>query len=203
MNNPNALVASTDDASDEWEDMFSRLPQMDAFDLKKDQLAAEMAALMSFAGKNRSEMAESLNWEKSRVTRVLSGKANPTVKTIKEYCAVLGYDFDVIFRLPTEVRAKQPWQKASSVSVQLVPHRPLQDYEIRVDVQTASEVAIDLQRGHGKSHYISLGDARPRPQVFNLEEVGSSPRLSAQTTFAKYHRLNVLDVVAKVSPTLD
>lgn len=203
MNNARALVASSENAPEEWEDMFSHLPEMDMCDLKKDQIAAELAALMSFSGKSRSEMADCLNWEKSRVTRVLSGRANLTVKTIQEYCSALGYDFDVIFRLSTEDRAKQPWQKCSSIPVPLSLLHSVQDYEIRVDVQTASEVAFDLQRGQGKSHYISLGDSRPQMKAVHFVEVGAASYLPVTAALTDTRRMNVIDVIAKRNSTSD
>lgn len=107
--------ASSLRASDEMADMFADLPEMDLLTLKKDQVAIQLAALMSYAGRTRTSMADSLGWKKSRVSRVLSGNGNPTVKTIFEFCSVLDYDFDLVFRKPNESRANQPWQSSQTL----------------------------------------------------------------------------------------
>lgn len=141
-------------------DIFSDLPPLDPFEIKKDEIATQLAALMSFAKKNRSTVASSLNWEKSRMTSVLSGKGNPTIKTIYEFCGSLGFDFDLVFRSPTEERPEQPWQKA--IFNEILPARIQPEYHyadftpVTVRLQTANEVAVDFFNGNSKEFYLSL-----------------------------------------------
>lgn len=141
-------------------DMFSDLLPLDPFEIKKDEVATQLAALMSFAKKNRSAVASSLSWGKSRMTSVLSGKANPTIKTIYEFCGSLGFDFDLVFRSPTEDRPEQPWQKA--ILGEILPATTQPEYlytdfpSVTVRLQTASEVAVDFFNGNNSELYLSL-----------------------------------------------
>jgi DNA-binding phage protein len=153
------VVQSNESVIDHF-DMFSDLPPLDPFDLKKDEIATQLAALMSFAKKNRSTVASSLNWEKSRMTSVLSGKGNPTIKTIYEFCGSLGFDFDLVFRSPTEDRPEQPWQKAMFSEILPVTVQPEYLYtdfpSVTVRLQTANDVAVDFFNGNNSELYLSL-----------------------------------------------
>lgn len=154
----NEVVPSDRDA-DEWGDVFSSLPAVDAFEEKKDEVATELAALMSFSELNRSSMADRLNWKKSRVTSVLSGKGNPTLRTIWDFCGVLGYDIDVVFRAHGEPRAIQPWHRSKNndaLSSLPVWETPINLPEITVFVQTGHQVATDVQKGCERPLYLSV-----------------------------------------------
>ena len=148
-------IASTDvlSAREILPDMFAHLPDMDLLELKKDELATELAALMSFAGETRSSMAEQLGWKKSRISQVLSGNSNSTIKTILEFCEVLRYDFDVVFRPQSQPRAAQPWQKMTFpvVAEQLTPA-----LQIFVTLQTPSQVSEELYSQQFGDMYIKL-----------------------------------------------
>ena len=163
MSNTTALIASgtsyplaeVDKEVDLFGGLLDEVESTDPFEVKKDYLAVQMAALMSFAGKTRSEMGELLGWKRSRVTSVLSGRCNPTAKTIHEFSSRLGYDFEVIFKLAHEASARQPWAKAAtSVLIEFNP--PKDSFSRMLHLQTAPEVAADIAVGAEKSHYISL-----------------------------------------------
>lgn len=154
-----AIIPSRTADSDDVDlyDMFGDLPPMDPSDVKKDQIAADLAALMAFSGSTRSEMADRLGWKKSRITSVLSGRENVTIKTICEFSSRLGYDFDLVFHKANERRPIQPWQKVSqsAVSSANLP-RGISDFKILVHMQTASEVARDFSSGYHKGLYFSI-----------------------------------------------
>lgn len=144
------------------DDLFSDLEPIAPFEIKKDEIANNLLALMVFAQKNRSMLASDLGWKKSRMTSVLSGKGNPTIKTIWEFSSKLGYDFDVIFRHLNEKRPSQPWQMAakSSISLDHSGFKNAEPYQVAdglmIEVQTAKQVAFDLLKGTQKSHYFSV-----------------------------------------------
>lgn len=153
------LVPVHGDRSGDPEDMFADLPEIDPFALKKDEVAAQLVALMSFAKKNRSQMAEHLSCKKSRVTNVLSGKGNPTIRTIWDFCGALGYDFDVIFRATHDHRPPQLWQKPENIVglsdelyLDVTPTRP----KVTILAQTPTEVAVDILNGRAKPAYFSV-----------------------------------------------
>ncbi|EPD35124.1 hypothetical protein HMPREF9701_05503 [Delftia acidovorans CCUG 274B] len=122
------------------------------FDIKKDQIATDLICLMAQAGLNRSELSSSLGLPKSRVTKLLSGKENLTIKTIFLFSRKLGFDFDVIFRHSSEQRTLQPWAagEVSSATRHFI--------KSRFDCQTANQVLGDLRNGSNATHYLRYKD---------------------------------------------
>lgn len=160
MNTPTEIqercLISHDSEIDD-DDLFSHLPAQDPFDVKKDRLAAELAALMTYCRKSRTGMAAELGWKKSRITSVLSGKQNMTLKTLWEFCSHLGYDFDVVFRAFSEAEeVRQPWQKSTVVSASYHRFETPQVQVLPCKLQTPSEVAKDLFNGEPSSFYIGI-----------------------------------------------
>lgn len=139
------------------DDLFSHLPEDDPFEEKKDRMAAELAALMSYCRKNRTTLAEGLGWKKSQVTRVLSGKQNLTLKTLWEFCSHLGYDFDVIFRRLQELpHNHQPWQRNVVVDAAKQPIEDSPSLSQQIKIQTPTEVIKDCLEGRAYSMYIGI-----------------------------------------------
>lgn len=163
MTNSTALVTTNQNHDqDDFLEIFSDLPPIEPFDVKKDFLGAQMAALMTFSGKSRADLVSDLGWKKSRISSVLSGKCNLTIKTIWEFTSYFGLDFDVIFRTSDEQRPNQPWQKSvEKISVK-VARRQISDEFSKmptipvIEIQTANEVAKDLLTGNHKSYYFSV-----------------------------------------------
>lgn len=150
MTNFTALATTNqNDVQDNCFDAFSDIGPVDQFDLKKDHLGAQMGALMAFSGKNRSELMEILGWKKSRVSNVLSGKCNLTIKTVWEFASSLGFDFDVVFHASGDSPQIQPWQIAQR-EVTWASYLPA------IEIQTAHQVARDLLGGSYKNFYLSL-----------------------------------------------
>ncbi len=139
-------------------DMFADLDPLTAFDVKKDYIATQLAALMIHCGKNRSKMAEELGWKKSRITKVLSGHNNLTVKTICDFTTHLGYDFDVIFHGPNDQRPRQPWQMVKSEITSIWSEVPV-EYPLPsfvLNVHPIHEIEADLKEKTNRSHYLSI-----------------------------------------------
>ena len=157
MTNFTALATTNqNDVQGNCFDAFSDIGPVDQFDLKKDHLGAQMGALMAFSGKNRSELMEILGWKKSRVSNVLSGKCNLTIKTVWEFASSLGFDFDVVFHASGDSPQIQPWQ-------------------------IAHQVARDLQEGSYKNFYLSL-KAPDSGGIFSIElasQMQMNPGLSS------------------------
>ena len=55
-----------------------------------------------------------MGWKKSRFSKVISGKANLTLKTIFEISVATGYDFDLVFNNKNKKACSQPWNKFDS-----------------------------------------------------------------------------------------
>ncbi|HUW45447.1 MAG TPA: helix-turn-helix transcriptional regulator [Dehalococcoidia bacterium] len=177
MTSSTALVTTNlNEEKDDYIDAFSDIDQADPFELKKDYVATQLAALMSFCKKSRSDVAKDLGWKKSRVTRVLSGRENLTIKSIWEFTAYLGFEFDVAFRRPDELRAKQPWQTAREVSVPIpAVNWQIQtsnlSREVTMEIQTAKDVVNDLIHGEVKDYYVSF--VRNDPKTTYLTDMSA------------------------------
>lgn len=80
-------------------------------ELARVDVSADLCVLLARAGVSRSELAERLGWTRARVTQVLSGRGNLTIDTVHAVTRALGYAFDLVFRLPTDPRTLQPWER--------------------------------------------------------------------------------------------
>lgn len=156
MSNSNALVTTNQSKiDDDYVDAFLDVNPIDPFELKKNYLATQLAALMSYNGKTRSEMAAELGWQKSRVTKVLSGNDNLTIKSICEFSTHLGYDFDILFHFHEQPRPKQPWQIRDNGRLNIFTDA-LHTFSIPLQLQSPSEVLSDILSGNGESSYWSF-----------------------------------------------
>ena len=152
MNNLHAFIPLSDQPGP-LEDMFAEIPDLEPFDVKKDELAAQLAALMVHCKMNRSMIAERLGWTKSRLTKVLSGKGNSTFKTIYEFSQELGYDLDVVYRTKHQKRCPQPWETTKNHIVN--SEESISSAGYTVVVQSPQEIAESVQRGTAQALYIS------------------------------------------------
>ncbi len=87
-----------------WDDADFR------FDIKAQEVATDLARALHESGMSRAELCEKLGWQPSRVSKVLGGGANLTLKTLQQLSGALGLEFDVILRGPGQARAAQPWE---------------------------------------------------------------------------------------------
>ena len=85
---------------------------LDPFDIKKEIIADHIKSLVAYLDKTHSEFCEELGWKKSRFSKIISGKANLTLKTIFEISYASGYDFDVVFSNKNKKIDHQPWQQS-------------------------------------------------------------------------------------------
>ena len=158
---------------EDFHSLFDDLDALEPFDVKKEEIAAQLAALLSHKKTTRSSFSRLSGWKRSRVTNVLNGNGNPTFKTLWEFAKHLGYEADLNFRLPTERHASQPWQVRASSSFQsMINWRPLDELQnipnILLNLQAAHEVANDLLNGNNQSHYISI--AKTQNYLLNAEQ---------------------------------
>lgn len=119
-------------------------------EIKKDEIATDLICLMNQARLKRSQLSEHLNMPKSRITKILSGRENLTVKTIFLYARRLGFDFDVIFRHHTSPRTLQPWQPTE------IHHQTKSFLAQNFTTKTQFQVAEDISNGTGSSLYLCL-----------------------------------------------
>lgn len=177
---------------DDLFDMFGDLPPIDPFEIKKDEIAVALTALMAFSGTKRTELAEKLNWKKSRITSVLSGRANPTLKTLWEFSSCLGYDFDVVFRTFAEKCPAQPWRKDPSftISVNEPSYNRTDFFGPEIRIQTCYEVARDIANGKQQAVYVSFC-SQDEPKQTVAPVIGLMPQHNLESpkiTFKILHK---------------
>ena len=153
----------------DFQDLFAELDQLTPFDIKKEELAAQLAALLSYADETRSGLARISGWKKSRVTNILNGSGNPTFKTLWEFARHLGYEADLIFRMSNETPANQPWQCRKKYTYQ--DHGIESQYFPIIRIQTAEEVASDIVNGKNEDHYYSIPTNPSIMSLWNQVEV--------------------------------
>lgn len=102
-------IMSLQDPKDFFDDLFN-FSEEDPVDIKKTSIASNFCALIHHSGVSRVELAEKLDWKLSRISKVLNGSQNLTIKTMVELAVALDYDFDIHFHKINEHRSLQPWE---------------------------------------------------------------------------------------------
>jgi transcriptional regulator with XRE-family HTH domain len=67
------------------------------FELKAQDIAVKLACAVAQGGMTQKELADKLGWKTSRMSKVLHGASNLTLKTMFQVCEALGIDFDIHF----------------------------------------------------------------------------------------------------------
>lgn len=130
--------------------------------IKMEQIASHLVGLLRHHKISRSELAQNLGWSKGRVTKVLSGDVNLTIKTISTITQELGYDFDVVFHNKNYEKPKQPWQidreRASLNHAPALKQHVLHTDGVSVmfQLETGEEVVDSVLAGAEKDFYISV-----------------------------------------------
>ena len=181
MNTSNSLTVNKDMSihlDDDSDDIWNDLSGIDPFDIKKEEIAVNLAGLMVSCNQNRTYISDKTGWAKSRVTNVLSGEMNLTLKTLWEFASSLGYNFDVIFRVDSESPADQPWIKKHKANISFAnvvnkSYTFMKEYNITPIflAQTAHEVAKDFIVGNNKSMYFSLVGTHPHNEALQLTDI--------------------------------
>lgn len=137
---------------------FFDFSDVDPFFAKKNAVANELLALISHENISRNQLCETLQWAPSRLSKVLSGEQNITVKTITAISLALGYDFSIYFHKIYKKEMVQPWEKLSYISniSQAPTVSEIKKYKINVHIQSKEDVMMDLLCGRGKESYLSL-----------------------------------------------
>ena len=125
--------------------------------IKMEQVASHLVGLLRHRKISRSELAQKLGWSKGRVTKVLSGDVNLTIKTITTITQSLGYDFEVIFHNKNYEKPKQPWRIDRD---RLTPKVVLRDnypeaFQVVLELQSGEEVVGDVLAGKERKYYVS------------------------------------------------
>lgn len=67
------------------------------FELMAQEVAVKLANAAAASGMSQQELADKLGWKKSRISKVLHGASNLTLKTLFEISEALDIEFDIHF----------------------------------------------------------------------------------------------------------
>lgn len=135
---------------------FFDFSDVDPVEVKKSAIANDLCALIAHENLSRAKLAKKLNWKPSRLSRVLSGKQNLTVRTITEIAVALEYDFKVYFHKAQEVLYVQPWESTLRSTPKVIEQKSSSKNYFVWNLQTCDEVEHDIQTNNAKDFYISL-----------------------------------------------
>ena len=65
------------------------------FELKAQEIAVGLASAVAASGMTQKALADQLGWRTSRVSKVLHGASNLTLKTLFDVCEALNIEFDI------------------------------------------------------------------------------------------------------------
>lgn len=159
--------------------LFDFIDELEPEDIQMEVVAADLSMLLVHSNCSRSQLATNLGYKKSRISRILSGDENLTLKTLTKVADALGYTFDVIFHNENYERPKQPWHidrldnSASALGVHLDDH-------IEIRVQESNDVFQDMLAGEDASHYIRIGKTL---DINKMISVHNAVHLSANNVF--------------------
>lgn len=148
------------------------------YEIEKSLIQMELTAnrlvfLLKHSGLSRAELARKLGWKKSRVSKVLSGDMNLTIKTITAISEALEYDFEVVFYNKDYPKPKQPWQidrENKAVAVETSESKGNAIFSIL----TGDEVFNDLMQGKEADFYIPI----PTDKTISIRTLEAKPTAS-------------------------
>ena len=89
--------------------LFDFIDELEPEDIQKEVVAADLSMLLVHSDYSRTRLGADLGYGKSRISRILSGDENLTLKTLTKVADALGYTFDVVFYNKNYPKPKQPW----------------------------------------------------------------------------------------------
>lgn len=165
--------------------------EIDMSIIKMEQVASHLVGLLRHQKISRTELAKDLGWSKGRVTKVLSGDVNLTLRTITTITQKLGYDFDVIYHNKNYDKPKQPWQidRDKYFVSQTIIHNDISTPNIALELHTGAQVVNAVLAGEEKDFYVSITQS---PQITGENPVQVTRQLALDTspiniTYLKEH----------------
>ncbi len=150
--------------------------------IKMEQVASHLVGLLRHHKISRADLAKKLGWSKGRVTKVLSGDVNLTIKTITTITEKLGYDFDIVFHNKNYERPKQPWQIDRDKTM---PNPVLLRHDINADeinvilqLQTGKQVVDAVLAGKEEDLYVSISSS---PKLTMESPISITPQITSNT----------------------
>lgn len=142
--------------------------------IKMEQVASHLIGLLRHNKISRSELAQKLGWSKGRVTKVLSGDVNLTIKTITTITEKLGYDFEVVFHNKNYEKPKQPWQidREKAMPIPAIKRRNIEALNVVFQIESGDQVVESVLAGKEKDLYVSISqlDKNHQPSSISVAQ---------------------------------
>lgn len=174
--------------------MFGDIYDVDMSAMQMESIASDLVFLLKHSGLSRSELASRLGWNKSRVTRILSGDENLTIKTITSVAECLGYGFDVIFYNENYEQPKQPWNIDRDNKKLIISNKVSARKVFNLEIQTGEQVVNDVLAGNESDRYIRVTEGNDNNINYLLQK-DSDLTLSV---FPTSHKTFKYDLTSKV-----
>jgi len=136
--------------------LFDFIDELEPEDIQMEVVAADLSMLLVHANCSRSQLATNLGYKKSRISRVLSGDENLTLKTLTKVTDALGYTFDVIFHNKNYDRPKQPWTIDRENKKNTTHKQTIKPKIFNLELQTGDQVVSDVLAGKESDKYIKV-----------------------------------------------
>jgi len=91
------------------DDLFENTDIVSRFEYDKMSWGAALCSVVAHKKKTRSEVAALLGVSRGRVSKILSGEENLTLKTISAITEALGLGVELSFINENNIKASQPW----------------------------------------------------------------------------------------------
>ena len=175
-------------------DVFDDGHNIDMSEIQMELVASSLVSLLKHNGSSRAQLAGKLDCKRNRVTRILSGDENLTLKTITSVAEALGYAFDVVFYNKDYPKPKQPWtidkeNRKITISENINISKPK---IIKFELQTGDQVANDVIAGTEAEQYIRITEFSEKFTNYSIEDngVGMLPILSKSSNIYTYDLAN-------------
>lgn len=135
--------------------LFDFIDELEPEDIQKEMVAADLSMLLVHSDCSRSQLASVLEYKKSRISRILSGDENLTLKTLTKVANALGYTFDVVFYNNDYPKPNQPWhidRLDKYINIEPMHTEPY----IELKFQNSKDVFNDFMQGNDADTYISV-----------------------------------------------
>jgi len=93
----------------EDDDLFDDLEPISRFEFDKISWAASLCSALAHKKISRSDLASTIGYSRGRITKILSGDENLTLKTISTLSEALGLGVELSFINEHNIKASQPW----------------------------------------------------------------------------------------------
>lgn len=141
----NSSIPATIDMAAMWQEAMG--DDDFRFEIKAQSVAIDLVKAISHCGLTQSEVAKKLNWSPSRVSKVLHGSSNITLRTIYAITEALELQFDIIYRSKTDECSSQPWDTTVRVSKALLTCKEIEKLQERTQNNyKQSEAMLDIAK---------------------------------------------------------